>query len=239
LEYYGYVKGTGSKNLNDALKSFQTQWGLESDGILGPITQGFISRPRSANSDIKDDTKPVLLTKLRKSHYKFTYTVSDIDDDLVDINAADLGLAKLLAVINASITAWTKPLGEKLGHNITFEYVEPDHRNIDLEIKWEPFDGIGGTLGYANGKSGIAKCSIELDKEERWTYDPKSPYCLQPVLTHELGHLFGLHHENKEDTIMNPYYRATFLAPTERDLEAVAKRAADKIVPKEKKKVDS
>jgi len=235
LEYYGYSAGAGSKNLNDALKKFQTAYGLEADGILGPVTQAFVSRPRSANSDHKDDCPAILLNKLRKDRYKILYTVTDVDDDLVDVNAADLGLHRLVVVLQAAFQAWAKPLGEKIGHVIHFEYVEPDHKNIDLEITWVTFDGIGGTLGYADGHRGkVAKCSIQLDRSERWTLDNNLPYSVQPVITHEVGHLFGLHHENDESTIMFPYYRNDFVTVPAKDIEAVAKRAMDKIQPKKK-----
>jgi len=235
LEYYGYVAGGGSKNLNDALQKFQADWGLKPDGVLGPITQEFISRPRSANSDLNDKTEGVLLTQLKKGKYRLTYTVSEVDDDLVDITLRDYGLSKLQKVLNAAFTSWTKPLSEKLGKQVSFEYVEPDHKEvIDLEIRWELFDGIGGTLGFASSEKGLARCSIQLDRSERWTLDNNLQYSVQPVVTHEIGHLFGLTHENKEDTVMFPYYRPTFLAPTARDIEAVAKRALEKLPAKQK-----
>jgi len=233
LAYYGYNPGSGSKKLNDALTKFQAQWGLKADGILGPVTQKFMTQPRSANSDIGDDTQPFLLNRLQKGRYKFMYTVTNIDEDLLDLNSPDHGFGKLQHVLDNCFKAWAVPLSAKLGHEITFEFVdyskkENKNKEIDLEVTWRLFDGIGGTLGYASSKTGyemdaskIAKCSIQMDVSEKWTLDNTKKYSVQPVFTHELGHLFGLQHDNKEDTIMNPYYNPDKLAPTEKDIDMV------------------
>jgi len=224
LEYYGYTAGKSTKDLNDALVKFQAHWGLEADGILGPVTQQHIFQPRSGNSDFNDDIQPRLLDKLKKGKYKLNYTITDVDEDLVDVKQRDLGLSKLQRVLELAFKAWTDPIGAKIGHAISFSYVEPDHHdlsNIDLEISWQLFDGVGGTLGCATSKDGLVGCAIQLDRAERWTLENNSKYSIQPVVTHELGHLLGLHHENNEKTVMFPYYRPQVLAPAAGDIDAV------------------
>lgn len=221
LEYYGYTSGGSLKDLNAGLRKFQESWGLKADGILGEVTQKQIFKARSANSDVNDDTEPILLNKLKNKQTKFKYTVTDVDEDLVDVTKPDLGLSDLLHVLDACFAAWANPLSEKLGEKVSFEYVEPTADGIDIEISWQLFDGVGGTLGYASSKEGLVGCSIQLDRAERWTLNNKEEYSLQPVVTHEIGHLFGLHHENKESTIMFPYYRPDVLAPRDVDVDAV------------------
>jgi hypothetical protein len=223
LKYYGYAQGSGAKNLNDALKKFQATVGLEPNGILNDTTQKFISKPRSANNDIADPTKPVLLNRLVKGHYKLHYTLGDVDQDLVDPSLHDLGLSRLLDVLEMALTAWTEPLSAKLGHKISFTYVDHDAPKIELVIDWRLFDGVGGTLGFANGSPPFGSSAIELDRAERWSLTPGKPYSVQAVVAHEIGHLFGLQHSVKEDTVMNPYYRPNFLAPTEKDIDEVVK----------------
>jgi len=215
------VEGKGSKNLNDALRKFQTQYGLEANGILDEKTQKLISRPRSANNDHDDTTKSVLLNRLVRGIYKINYTINDVDQDLVDTTKKDLGLSKLQAELEKAFKSWGDPLGAKIGHQISFAYVEHNAPQIDLVIDWQVFDGVGGTLGFANSSPSFGGCAIELDRSERWTYDPATAHNIQSVVAHEIGHLFGLHHSPKEDTIMNPYYRGDFLAPTAKDLDAV------------------
>jgi len=187
-------------------------------------TQKFIAKPRSANNDIEDKTKPVLLNKLVKGQYKLHYTIGNVDQDLVEPALHDLGLARLLAVLEKALIVWTKPLSEKLGHEITFSYVDHDSTTkIDLIIEWRLFDGVGGTLGFANGSPEFGGSAIELDQAERWSLSPDKPYSVQAVVAHELGHLFGLEHSVKEDTVMNPYYRPNFLAPTDKDIDNVVR----------------
>jgi len=224
LKYYGYKEGDSVRDLNAALVKFQQMWGLKADGILDPLTQAHIFRARSANSDVDDDTQPVLLEKIRSGKRNLKYTVTDVDEDLLDVKKKDLGLSTLIGVLDKCFGAWAGPLGTKLGSAITFQYVEPHVplSEIDVEISWQTFDGVGGTLGYASSKEGLVGCSIQLDRAERWTFDPTKPYSVQSVVTHELGHLFGLHHTNAENSVMFPYYRPDFHVIPQADVDAVA-----------------
>jgi len=221
LEYYGYKSGGSLESLCDALKKYQEFWGLHPDGVLGPNTQGHVAAPRSANPDIDDDTDPVLLSKLAKGKRQFIFTVTNPDQDLIDINEPDLGYDKGVKVLIQALNAWALPLGEKLGDKITFEFVDTKHLKpgeLDLEITWTNFDGPGGTLACASSKEGLVNCSIRLDQAERWSLLPNLKYSLQPVVTHELGHLFGLTHTNNEKSVMYPFFREDFLTPSGDDI---------------------
>jgi len=227
LEYYGWTDGSGSKSLNDALRKFQQHWGIQADGILGPVTQEIMARPRSANPDVGDTTQAVLLNQLKQGRYSLTYTVSAVDEDLVDSKQSDYGLSKLCGVLDKAFASWTTPLGAKIGHPIKFQYVDPDKKAIDLEVRWELFDGVGGTLGFACDKHEKASCSIQLDRGDRWSLSAE-PHSLQAVVTHEIGHLFGLQHKPVDASVMYPYYRPDFLAPAAADIDEVVAKYNDK-----------
>jgi len=222
LNFYGYKEGDSHFGLSDALKKYQKFWGLDADGILGPETQQHLTAARSANSDINDDTRPVLLNKLRDGKRKFYFTVTAPDEDLIDTRQPDYGLGKGITVLRKCFAAWTAPLSAKLSEKITFEYISPDHvSQIDLEITWKPFDGPGGTLACASSTGGLVGCSIQLDRSERWHFSSKVKYGIRPIVTHEMGHLWGLSHTNDESSIMFPFYRPEKLAPSDNDIDLI------------------
>jgi len=222
LQFYGYKEGDAIAGLSDALKKYQEYWGLHPDGVLGPVTQGLVTAPRSANPDVNDGTVPILLNKLRAGKRLFHFTVTAPDEDLIDLTQPDYGLGKGIAVLKKCFAAWSTPLGVKLGDKVAFEYVNPDRvSEIDVEITWKDFDGPGGTLACASSSGGLVGCSVQLDRAERWTLSKKEKYTVRPVVTHELGHLFGLVHTNVQTSIMYPYYRPDFLNPSNDDIDAV------------------
>jgi len=95
-------------------------------------------------------------------------------------------------------------------------------------INWKVLDGPGGTLAYASTDfSDCANgCSIQLDKSERWTIKDQD-YSVRSVVTHELGHLFGLVHTNDQHSIMYPFYRPHVLVPAASDIKHIADRIKD------------
>jgi len=222
LRFYGYKEGDSLAGLSDALKKYQAYWGLDANGILSPGTQQHLTAPRSANSDIDDDTKPILLKKLRAGKRQFHFTITNPDQDLMDLSQPDYGLAKGVALLKKCFAAWATPIGKLLGDHVTFDYVPQDRvSDIDLEITWKDFDGPGGTLACASSDGGLVGCSIQLDRAERWYLSKKQKYGVRPIITHELGHLFGLAHTNVQTSIMYPFYRPEYVNPSNDDIDAI------------------
>uniref|UniRef100_A0AC35TIP1 ZnMc domain-containing protein n=1 Tax=Rhabditophanes sp. KR3021 TaxID=114890 RepID=A0AC35TIP1_9BILA len=70
----------------------------------------------------------------------------------------------------------------------------------------ENFDGRNGIIAHAGAKHG--KAFIHFDGSERWASDSKvkGRLNLRHVSLHEIGHILSLDHNNRQDSIMNPYY---------------------------------
>jgi len=222
LQFYGYKEGDSITGLSDALKKYQTHWGLNVDGILGPLTQQLVTTARSANPDVNDTTKPILLDKIRAGKRQLHFTITNPDQDLIDVSQPDYGLGKGLAILKKCFAAWATPIGNQLGAKISFEYIPPEQvSEIDVEITWKDFDGPGGTLACASSSGGLVGCSIQLDRGERWVLSKKEKYSVRSVVTHELGHLFGLQHTNNQSSIMYPFYRPEFVNPSNDDIDVI------------------
>ena len=142
--------------------------------------------------------------------------------------SVNLPFEEIERVVNASFAAWsdlecpTGPatlafsrLADVSCHNAEYN---PDGANANIVLfqdnKWN-YTGEFNTLAkttvtYDNGTGEIFDADIEINHafNEYTTGDSNVIYDLQSVLTHEIGHLFGLDHSDYPLATMTPDYQA-------------------------------
>lgn len=215
LTYYGYVpvdlmNNLDEKEIRDAIKEFQKNFGLEQDGVLGPKTLKAMTEPRCGCPD--------LLDKKNKAHIEFlnmegiaeekrdrwnkaglTYFVSEYVTGTLNKKAQD-------EIFAAAFKAWD----DACGLNIT-KVNAANKADIIVATGRGPvsnFDGRGGTLAWAYMPKGNDQQLVaRFDLDETWVRNPRERgVLLGNVACHEFGHLLGLNHSKKSGALMAPYY---------------------------------
>ncbi|MFN7686640.1 MAG: matrixin family metalloprotease [Sphingobacteriales bacterium] len=191
----------------EALKQFQSFYGLTPTGEPDEKTLQLISSPRCGNPD-----RP----KLRnRNGMSATFVVQGNKWGKGNLTYAfrnftpDLPVADIIAAIRTAMDTWSQvcllTFTEVSGNaDIMIQFVRGNHGD------GTSFDGANGVLAHAffpppNG--GEIAGDIHFDDDERWILDnTPGGYDLLSVAVHELGHSLGLDHSNERDAIMFAFY---------------------------------
>ncbi|GAB2280395.1 hypothetical protein Dimus_015029 [Dionaea muscipula] len=196
------------ESLEEAIKTYQLNFGLRVTGFMDRDTVNQMMKPRCGYPDIINGRNTMLARRDNPNYvlgpekwHKSTFTYKFVHNDLAPVGI-DSG-----AVLVKSYAEWARncPL---------YFHRVPESVNSDFRTSFEkrehgdgaPFDGPGGILAHAGGPpSGVS----HFDAEEHWSTNPVSgrfEVDLQAVMTHELGHILGLYHSADLAAVMYPMY---------------------------------
>jgi hypothetical protein len=112
---------------------------------------------------------------------------------------ASLDKAGLKETFARACKAWEEVCGLKF-------FEASSASQADIKVGWEQIDGAGGTLAYAylpGACGGSLAGTMRFDLGDKWQLgDGKS---LWQTAVHELGHIIGFYHSDRQDSIMWPY----------------------------------
>jgi len=198
--YDGAADGAFGPLTEGAVKAFQEFTGVDTDGVVGPVTRAALLAPRhDPHKDVgagSDVAVPGL-----SSGEDVTYFVG-LPPGYLDASGA-------AASVEAAVKAWEASSG--------LSFVKTANKaDAKISIVWgetEPadqlfkFDGPGGCLAKADAASG----RIVLDAGERWLgpddAEADGAYDVGAVVMHEMGHILGCKcHSADPADVMSPYY---------------------------------
>ncbi|GAB2280397.1 hypothetical protein Dimus_015031 [Dionaea muscipula] len=190
-------------SLEDAIKTYQLNFGLRVTGFMDRDTVNQMMKPRCGYPDIINGRNTMLVGRgnpnyvlgLEKWH-KSTLTYKYIHND-----QAPIGI-DARTVFSHSVSEWA--------HHCPLKFKEVS-ANVNSDIKASfmrgaPFDGPGGILAFGIGPP-IGES--QYDADEHWSTNPvkgKAQVDLQAVMTHEFGHVLGLDHSADVAAVMYPSY---------------------------------
>ncbi|GAB2280392.1 hypothetical protein Dimus_015026 [Dionaea muscipula] len=196
------------ESLEDAIKTYQHNFGLRVTGFMDRDTVNQMMKPRCGYPDIINGTNTMIARRhvpnyvlLGSKWQKYTLTYKFVRNGL-----APRGI-DARTVLFYSLSEWARHC------LLRFKEVSQNAYS-DLQSSFErrehgdgaPFDGPGGILAHASGPpSGVS----HFDADEHWSNHPvwgRFEVDLQAVMTHELGHILGLDHSADVAAVMYPMY---------------------------------
>ncbi|GAB2280393.1 hypothetical protein Dimus_015027 [Dionaea muscipula] len=201
------------ESLEDAIKTYQLNFGLRVTGFMDKDTVNQMMKPRCGYPDIINGTNTMIARRdvpnyvlLGSKWHKYTLTYKFVDNGL-----APRGI-DARTILSYSLIEWA--------HYCPLRFIQIS-QNVypDLQSSFErgehgdgaPFDGPGGILAHAGRPpSGVS----HFDADEHWSTHPAlgtDQVDLQTAMTHELGHVLGLAHSADRAAVMYPSYDSNHL----------------------------
>ncbi len=190
----------------EALREYQSFFGLPASGILDERTISEMQKPRCGFPDLPAGALAEFNAQgNRWDKLNLTYGFSEFSPDLDPNQTRGAVRAALNLWANVTSLTFTEiPVGA--GPDFIIRFVSGDHGD------GSPFDGVGRVLAHAfypppNG-GGLAG-DAHFDESETWTVSlppPVNTFDYVTVAAHEFGHSLGLAHSQVADALMFPNY---------------------------------
>ncbi|XP_021300564.1 metalloendoproteinase 3-MMP-like [Herrania umbratica] len=227
LEQFGYLSYSKNKThandddfddlLDSAIKTYQLNFHLNSNGALDTETVAKMMMPRCAVADIINGTSRMRSGKKEPhraagsksihevSHYSFFPRSPRWPPSKSLLTYAFLPgtRADAMSPVAGAFRTWAA--------NTHFRFSRIDnYRDADITIGFQrrdhgdgnPFDGPGGTIAHAFAPT-IGR--FHYDADETWSVSATpGTLHLETVALHEIGHLLGLGHSSIQNAIMYP-----------------------------------
>jgi len=221
LTKYGYLHN--NKDINEGLEAFQTLSGLAVTGNIDPATESQMLVPRCGAGDDNDEDLEMTgaVLRYRVSRYPESSLMSDDSIDNAILTAANLWKNNVVEIVKN----------------------EDDDNDSDMDIVFCDFtecvanysvDDDGEELARPV-KDKAGKVTLYLDSTQSWADDSTLSQLsyggvmhlqvqLLQVMTHQFGHLLGLHHTHRMSSSMVPFYMewVNMVKPDKEDLMAVS-----------------
>jgi len=219
LRAFGYFGEQSIRSLTlgdvfDAIKHFQTFFGINANGHMDASTIRAMVMPRCGVPDIfpmrqqatQDGAMPI---QGRWNKRKLRYAVQRYVNGL-SVNDQH-------EIIRLAWKSWSDVC------DLTFEQIS-DATSADIVISTgggarDQFDGPSGTLAWAYLPTGDDRqLLMRFDIAETWVKDPATRGILMlNVAAHEFGHLLGLDHSKVNSALMAPFYSPAVAKPQNND----------------------
>jgi len=221
LTKYGYLDN--NKDRNQGLEAFQTLSGLAVTGNIDPATESQMLVPRCGARD--DSGEELEMTgavlRYRVTRYPESSLMSDDSIDNAILTAANLWKNDVVEIVK----------NEESGNDTDIDIVFCDFTECVANYSVED-DGEELARPVKDKKG---KVTLYLDSTQSWADDSTLSQLsyggvmhlqvqLLQVMTHQFGHLLGLHHTHRMSSSMVPFYMewVNMVQPDKEDLMAVS-----------------
>lgn len=203
----------------NSIMSFQDSFGLEDDGLIGPLTLDFIKtglkKKLKHKTPKKEKTEPVQ-PEGTQGKGKQNIIRWFVDGDLPDLDKPNRAIGLLRK-------AW-----RKWEANANFTQREVSDPSIaEVIIRQEPFPGgargaelARATVGPPRGQQMLFRID---DAEPFSTETSQGSINFEAMCIHEIGHLLGLGHNSNQGSVMFDTHQPGMRMPQQVDIDAVAK----------------